>query len=103
MNKDVRLSGPTLKVLKLFLDDPRRAFAGSEISKATKVGSGTLYPLLMRLEAAGWLASSWEDVDPRMEGRPRRRYYSVTAVGQNEARRAFAELELGGHGKWATI
>jgi hypothetical protein len=35
--------------------------------KATKVGSGTLYPMLARLEAAGWLTSEWEVVDPSEE------------------------------------
>jgi len=102
MSSNVRMSGPTLRVLKLFLDDPRRAVAGSEISKTTKVGSGTLYPLLIRLEGAGWLSSSWEAIDPAVERRPRRRYYSITALGQNEANRAFAELHLGGRTEWAT-
>ena len=39
------------------------------------------YPILFRLERAGWLESRWEDGDPKALGRPRRRLYQVTALG----------------------
>jgi len=45
---------------------------------------GTLYKALGRLNKAGFLESNWED--PQIaadEGRPRRRFYSVTLAGQN--------------------
>lgn len=46
------------------------------------VGHGTLYKALDRLEAAGLLASRWEDpVAAAAENRPRRRLYHVTAAG----------------------
>ncbi|WP_432445085.1 PadR family transcriptional regulator [Rhizobium leguminosarum] len=38
----------------------------------------------MRLEKAGWLSSEWEAGDPATMGRPRRRFYRVTALGQRE-------------------
>ena len=44
---------------------------------------GTLYKALDRLERAGYLASRWED--PMLaagEGRPRRRFYRTTVVGE---------------------
>lgn len=53
---------------------------------------GTLYKALERLERAGHLASRWED--PQLaadDGRPRRRFYRVTLIGENalaEARAA---------------
>ena len=53
MVKDVQLSGPTLRVLKHFLDAPSKSWSGGEIRNAIKIGAGTLYPLLARLEAAG--------------------------------------------------
>jgi hypothetical protein len=31
--------------------------------QATGLASGTLYPLLVRLERAGWVAARWEDID----------------------------------------
>lgn len=44
---------------------------------------GTLYKALGRLERAGLLASHWEDADlAAEEGRPRRRLYHVTDLGE---------------------
>jgi PadR family transcriptional regulator, regulatory protein PadR len=57
------------------------------------LGSGTLYPLLQRLENAGWLKSEWEEVDPSEAGRPRRRLYKLTGHGQTRAVRELAELQ----------
>jgi PadR family transcriptional regulator, regulatory protein PadR len=101
MAGNVRLSGPTLKVLKLFLEAPRQAHSGAEIARATGIGSGTLYPLLARLEAAGWCASEWEAISPSEAGRPRRRFYTLTGVGQTRACAAFADLRLGPTGDLA--
>jgi PadR family transcriptional regulator, regulatory protein PadR len=56
---------------------------------------GTLYRALSRLEAMGMLSSRWEDANAAAdENRPRRRFYSLTAVGEEavaEAARAAAE------------
>jgi PadR family transcriptional regulator PadR len=44
---------------------------------------GTLYKALGRMEAAGLLQSHWEEADQALaEGRPRRRLYRVTGVGE---------------------
>ncbi|HEX8770973.1 MAG TPA: helix-turn-helix transcriptional regulator [Acidimicrobiales bacterium] len=44
---------------------------------------GTLYKALGRLERAGLLASAWEHADAAAaEGRPRRRLYHVTDLGE---------------------
>ena len=90
---NVRLSAPTLKVLKVMLNDPRRGMSGADLSLGAKVGSGTLYPLLRRLEGAGWLRAEWEGIEPVEAGRPRRRYYWLTAEGQNGAREALNDLQ----------
>lgn len=53
------------------------------------IAYGTLYKALDRLERAGHLKSRWED--PRIgasEGRPRRRLYRVTLVGEGALERA---------------
>jgi len=94
MFERVRLTQPTLKVLRFLLEKPREGRSGAEMSKATKVGSGTLYPMLVRLEAAGWLNSEWEVIDPSEAGRPRRRFYKLTALGQNNTRAALADLQM---------
>jgi PadR family transcriptional regulator, regulatory protein PadR len=95
MQDDLRLSGRGLRVLRLLLDQPAQSFSGAQISKATGTGSGTLYPLLSRLERAGWLSSEWEAVDPKEVGRPRRRLYKLTAVGQRRAQLALEGLQQG--------
>jgi DNA-binding PadR family transcriptional regulator len=67
--------------------------AGSEIAMATRMLSGTLYPILARLERAGWLKSEWEAVEPKTVGRPRRRLYRLTPLGYNKAREALRMLD----------
>jgi PadR family transcriptional regulator PadR len=51
------------------------------LAKAARVRSGTLYPLLTRLENKGWLTSDWDAPDPRYPEQPRRRHYIVTPLG----------------------
>lgn len=56
---------------------------GFEIMRAAHLPSGTVYPLLRRLEAEGFLESSWEDAErAHDEGRPPRRYYRATHEGR---------------------
>ena len=77
------------------LEKPREGRSGAEISRALGIGSGTLYPLLARLENADWMKSEWEQVDPSEVGRPRKRFYKLTGQGQTRARKALAELQVG--------
>jgi len=92
--KDPRLSHQALKVLSILLQRPKESVAGSEILKQTGMLSGTLYPILMRFERAKWLESTWEEVEPREAGRPRKRLYRLSPNGYNKARTALAELRL---------
>ncbi len=88
-----RITSQVLRVLGALMLNPRADMSGADIARATKLQSGTLYPILLRLEQAKWVQSSWEDGDPRELGRPRRRFYSVTALGAKSARaelRSFA-------------
>jgi len=56
---------------------------GFEIMRAARLKSGTVYPLLRRLEAAGLVGSEWEaQAEAHDEGRPPRRYYAATAAGR---------------------
>ena len=93
MSAEPRITGPTLKVLGALLSSGSAELSGAEISRATKLASGTLYPILFRLERAGWLESRWEDDDPKVLGRPRRRFYHATALGARNARAAVKDLE----------
>ena len=64
-----------------------------ELTAATGLRSGTVHPVLARLERMGWATSRWEDIDPRAEGRPARRYYQLTAAGVPRANHALARAE----------
>ena len=72
---DPRLSHQTLRVLKVFLDGPREGLAGSDIWKALGLFSGTVYPILLRLDGAGWLKGDREKLPASELGRPRKRIY----------------------------
>lgn len=80
----------TLRVLEAFLENPGEQLAGADVQKRSGLASGTLYPILLRLESAGWFVSRWEAVDPAEAGRPRRRLYRLTAGGLSRASEVFA-------------
>lgn len=88
-----RLTLPTASVLYAVTHGFRHGF---DIIDATGFPSGTVYPILRRLEDAGMLRSSWEPVTrARTEQRPPRRYYQVTGAGAvvlKEALKRYPEL-----------
>lgn len=86
----LRMTFPTCRVLQIFLEEPGEEIYGLQISRRVGLESGTVHPILMRLERAGWVVSRWEEVDPREQGRPRRRYYCLSATGAIHAPRAIA-------------
>jgi DNA-binding PadR family transcriptional regulator len=93
MKYAVKMTGPVQQVLKVMLEDPAVLQYGLEISKRADLETGTLYPVMARLEGVGWVESSWEDPDLSIsEGRPRRRYYQLTQDGAEQARLALAEI-----------
>lgn len=65
------------------LDAIARGFRhGFDIMDATRLPSGTVYPILGRLERDGYVRSRWESqAVAAREKRPPRRYYDVTAAG----------------------
>ena len=85
-----RMTIPTQLVLRALLEDPTRELYGVEVGAAAGLPSGTIHPILARLEGLRWVESRWEDIDPRAEGRPARRYDRLTAAGVESARAARA-------------
>src|SRR4029453_18453863 len=114
-NRTPRMTIPTQLVLRALLADPAQEQYGVEIGAAAGLPSGTIHPILARLEGVGWLTSRWEEIDPRAEGRPARRYYQLTPDGLELARAALARaytatrpawLRPGGGGEptwWASL
>jgi DNA-binding PadR family transcriptional regulator len=96
-----RMTSTTRRVLAALIREPGQEHYGLELAPATGLSSGTLYPILARLEEAGLVTSRWEDVDQSAAGRPRRRYYRLSASGLRVARgieqdeRSLARLILG--------
>lgn len=82
----------TQLVLRVLLADPAEELYGMEIGGAAGLMSGTVHPILARLETAGWVASRWEDVAPQIAGRPARRYYRLTGEGALNARAQLARV-----------
>jgi PadR family transcriptional regulator PadR len=76
MARTRRHSRQTHAVLDELLVDPAIERYGFDLARATGLASGTLYPILMRLEERGLLAARWEFA----EGRPRH-VYRLTAEG----------------------
>ena len=64
------------------LDVPTGRHWGYQLSKASGVRSGVLYPILTRMVQEGWLTTRWEDPSTIEERRPPRRYYELTNQGR---------------------
>jgi PadR family transcriptional regulator, regulatory protein PadR len=76
----VKLTYATTLVLHALSAGERYGF---DILDATDLPSGTVYPILRRLESEGLVEANWEDaVIAHAEQRPPRRYYVLTPVGQ---------------------
>jgi len=85
-----RMTIPTQRVLRALLAGLPEESYGAALGDAAGLPSGTVHPILARLEGVGWVKSRWEDIDPGAEGRPARRYYRLTSAGVQEARGALA-------------
>lgn len=88
MQRIRRSSTQTLNLLRALMDQPRKWHHGYELSKATELMSGTLYPILMRLSDRGFLEHKW--LPSQEAGRPPRHVYRLTAKGVVHAKDQFA-------------
>jgi PadR family transcriptional regulator PadR len=76
----LNLTYPTALVLQALA---RGFHHGFDIMDATGLPSGTVYPILRRLDREGYLKSAWESqAAAQREQRPPRRYYEITGAGQ---------------------
>ena len=82
----MNITQPTALVLQALTRGHEFAF---DIMHVTGLPSGTVYPLLRRLERNGCVKGKWENEKlAHSEGRPRRRLYTVTAEGRLALARA---------------
>jgi DNA-binding PadR family transcriptional regulator len=89
MPVDRELKRGTLEMILLRLLSLRPMYGYELISELRKLGGaeysiqeGTLYPVLYRLESAGWVEPSWEVRDRGAA----RKYYRLTRAGADELR-----------------
>ncbi len=90
----MRLRTPSVQtraVLTAFLRDPLDWRHGYDLAKIAGLGSGTLYPLLIRLHGRGLLEAKW--TEPDRPGTPPRHAYRLTAEGLAYARDLLAQPE----------
>ena len=81
------------RVLRAFLEDPADPRYGYDLMKAAGLKSGTLYPMLGRLEDEKLVVSAWET--PGQDGERPRKYYRLTAKGAEVARLELAQISAG--------
>lgn len=70
-----RVTPATAQVLEVLLSAD--SVWGLQVVKETGKKPGTIYPIMERLESAGWIAGEWDTNEGRKG--PRRRYYRLTA------------------------
>ncbi|HTI71791.1 MAG TPA: PadR family transcriptional regulator [Candidatus Limnocylindria bacterium] len=86
MQKTELLQGTLdMLILKVLQRDPLHGFAIAEriqrlSEDALKVGEGSLYPALYRLQDRGWIESEWG----QSENNRRAKYYKLTKVGRKQ-------------------
>ena len=84
MTRTPNASKQTRALLLVLLESPSKWRHGYDLSLETKLKSGTLYPILMRLADQGLLESKWQESG--QPGRPPRHTYRLSADGAALAR-----------------
>ena len=82
-----KVSQTLLMVVSLLLTNPTKAdWYSLGVVRETGLGSGTVTQILFRMEQWGWIEARWEDTaEARAEGRPPRRFYRLTGMGEQAA------------------
>ncbi|MBJ7485079.1 helix-turn-helix transcriptional regulator [Brevundimonas sp.] len=75
-----KLSPQTLSVLSALAEAGSAWRYGLQISQSTALKSGSLYPILARLNERGLIEGEW--LEPERPGRPPRHAYRLTAEGR---------------------
>jgi DNA-binding PadR family transcriptional regulator len=79
--RNARTTRRVAGVLRVFITDPAAPQYGYGVMCQTGYPSGTVYPILARLEAAGWLVKESEPLDSA-EPAPARRIYKLYRFGR---------------------
>ncbi len=88
----MRITLQLLRVLYAFLSS-KSSLCGVEISDLTELGPGTVYPLLHRLLARGWIEIA-EGAEEVASGNRPRIHYALTPSGRTQAIDAMTSWQL---------
>lgn len=89
MKRNRALSNQAHAVLDALLAAGSDWCHGYELAKQANIKSGTLYPLLIRLESLGYLEAIWQEATET--GRPPRHAYRLTDAGRQLAHDTFGK------------
>lgn len=64
---------------------------GLNLMDVTGLGSGTIYPTLLRFEDRQWIKGEWESIESSDAKRPKRRLYQLTPDGKDMANMLLTE------------
>ena len=83
LDRELKKGSAELLILSLVEDQARHGYDICKLIEARSLGTlrfqaASLYPLLYRLEARGWIQGRWVE----KTGQRRRRYYKLTAEGR---------------------
>lgn len=91
MKDEVKLTHTSALVLKVISGGYNYGF---DIMERTGLPSGTVYPILRRLEEAGLILARWEPEAAQELQRPQRRYYKLTRAGERSLAQASLRYPL---------
>lgn len=91
MTRNRTLSPAARNLLTLMAEAGETWSHGYELCRLAGIKSGTLYPLLIRLESQGYLEAEWQA--PTESGRPPRHAYRLTAAGKRLAHEVAARFQ----------
>ncbi|MBX3560718.1 MAG: helix-turn-helix transcriptional regulator [Sphingomonas sp.] len=80
MTRNRSLSPHARALLAILAESGSRWAHGYDLCQRAGIKSGTLYPLLIRLEKQGYLEAEWQS--PAEPGRPPRHAYRLTSTGR---------------------
>lgn len=83
-----------LRILELFIANDKSSYCGSDVMRFLNLPSGTVYPLLTRMTNAGWLNRELENVNPKLVGRPAKRFYQISSTGLKEGKRLISSQKV---------
>lgn len=86
MEEHLRITLPTRQVLTVLLSEPFGQHYAMDVARQAGLPLGSVYPILARLQRAGWVTSGQEAIDPETARRRPRRHYQLTGPGARLAR-----------------